>query len=138
LETFANTFKCNCTVKMHDKDDTKCSGKDCDCETIEGYLDMTDGSQLPAGRAPILRGAGFTGDMDAAITNIRTGYNNLNDMNKDSLVGKIKEIRVIGGENIAENYSYVIINGQVIMTFPDKCVSGNVMSYIQFFIIPDL
>jgi hypothetical protein len=109
---------CECpNGTYHDKGDPCCEGVNCECETVYGYLEMVDEWGTPVGKAPILKGTGYTGEMDAFIANVQTGYNGIGDGNKEVLIDKIKEIRVVsstGSNDIKKG-----ADGKYVITFPE-------------------
>jgi hypothetical protein len=87
---------CDCpNGTYHDKGDECCEGANCECETVYGYLEMVNSGGASIGKAPILKGTGYTGEMDTIIANVQAGYDALDVSDKNDLAGKIKEIRVV-------------------------------------------
>ena len=134
LETYANTLKCTCTDnKYFDTDDIdlvtgeekieKCTGKNCTCIEIFGYVRMENSSGASLGRAPIVRDD-FTGDMVTIVANIQTGYADLTGLNKNTISNKIAEVRVttLTGANICVSDGA----GKYIITFREDRTANQI------------
>ena len=105
-----------------------CISKDCFCVPVPfGQLNAAFG--VVSEQIPVFMTAGVTeAQMTAAIANIQAGYNGLDALNRLTLMGKIKEIRVVPADGPV-NSAVPAGDGKFIITFRENRTESQIRSH---------